>query len=81
MSIVVRVDRKGRVVIPKDLREKVGIREGSLVQVRVEGGRVVIEPVGSIAIKYYASVKIKRWPKDLDEFFNEAVRRWASQDM
>ena len=46
-----------------------------MVQVKVEGGKIVIEPVGSIATKYYASAKIKQRPEDLDEFFNKAVRK------
>ena len=33
----VKVDGKGRIVIPKDLREKADIMEGGYVRVRVEG--------------------------------------------
>jgi looped-hinge helix DNA binding domain, AbrB family len=40
------VDLKGRVLIPKSLRELTGIREGDEVLVSVEGGKVVIEKAG-----------------------------------
>jgi len=33
----VKVDGKGRVVIPKNLREKASIREGGYVKIRAEG--------------------------------------------
>lgn len=39
-----RVDSKGRVTIPKEVRESLGIDEGSHVEIRTEDGRVVVEP-------------------------------------
>ena len=41
MSIV-RVDRKGRIVIPAEVRKEVSLSK--LVRVKVEKGRVVLEP-------------------------------------
>ncbi len=41
--MLLRVDEKGRILIPRALREKLGI--GRLVRARVEEGRIVIEPV------------------------------------
>ncbi|MEM2791262.1 MAG: AbrB/MazE/SpoVT family DNA-binding domain-containing protein [Thermofilaceae archaeon] len=74
-----KVDGKGRVVIPKRIREKAGIREGSRVRVRAEGGRIVIEPLESIADKYFGVFEIAAWPEDMDELITEAVRRWWSR--
>ena len=42
---IVTVSKKYQVVIPKDIREKLGIRAGDKVIIRMEGKRVVIEPV------------------------------------
>lgn len=44
MELLLKVDEKGRILIPRALREKLGI--GRLVRARVEEGRIVIEPVG-----------------------------------
>jgi len=44
VELLLKVDSKGRVLIPRALREQLGIRK--LVKARVEGGRVVLEPVG-----------------------------------
>jgi AbrB family looped-hinge helix DNA binding protein len=41
---MVTVDSKGRVVLPKAVRERLGITPGSEVEVREEDGRVVVEP-------------------------------------
>ena len=43
MELLLKVDEKGRILIPRALREKLGI--GRLVRARVEEGRIVIEPV------------------------------------
>jgi len=44
VELLLKVDEKGRILIPRALREKLGI--GRLVRARVEEGRIVIEPVG-----------------------------------
>jgi AbrB family looped-hinge helix DNA binding protein len=38
------VDAAGRVVIPKDLRERLGIRRGRVLEIRERDGRIEIEP-------------------------------------
>jgi len=72
----VKVDGKGRVIIPKSLRRRAGVREGSYVKVRGEGKIIVIEPVESIADKYYGAFKVERWPEDLDDFMARVMREW-----
>ncbi len=53
MEATVRVDEKGRVLIPKDIRRALGVSEGSTLKLRVENGRIVLEPIGSIADRFY----------------------------
>jgi AbrB family looped-hinge helix DNA binding protein len=69
----VRVDSKGRIIIPKYIRKKAKIKEGGYV--RVEGDTIVIEPIQSIADKYYGIIKIEKWSDDLDEFAADVMRR------
>ena len=38
------VDSKGRIVLPKELRERLGITPGTEVEVRTEDGKAVVEP-------------------------------------
>ncbi len=42
LSVVVRVDSKGRIVLPKDIREKCGIKPGSRILVEVRGTNEVL---------------------------------------
>ncbi len=39
-----KVDDKGRIVLPKDVRERLGITPGTEVEVRTDEGRAVVEP-------------------------------------
>lgn len=39
-----KVDSKGRIVLPKDVRERLGITPGTEVEVREEDGKAVVEP-------------------------------------
>ena len=76
MKAVGKVDSKGRISIPKRLRDELGLSEGSAVSMSVEGRRLVIEPLGSAAEGAYGTVKVEAWPEDLDSFLADALRRW-----
>ncbi|MCY7343325.1 MAG: AbrB/MazE/SpoVT family DNA-binding domain-containing protein [Pseudonocardia sp.] len=43
--MTVRVGPKGQVVIPQQLRDQLGIRPGDEVDLRRDGGRLVLVPV------------------------------------
>lgn len=40
----VRVKRKGQVTIPLELRSKLGIEEGALLEIKEEEGTIVLRP-------------------------------------
>jgi len=44
LTIRVKVGKKGYIVLPKLVRELVGIKENEELILRVEEGRVVLEP-------------------------------------
>ena len=39
------VSRDGQLVLPKTLREEVGLAQGGTVDVRIEDGRIVLAPI------------------------------------
>jgi AbrB family looped-hinge helix DNA binding protein len=41
------IDAAGRVVIPKQLRERLGLRRGRVVDIRERDGRIEIEPAST----------------------------------
>jgi bifunctional DNA-binding transcriptional regulator/antitoxin component of YhaV-PrlF toxin-antitoxin module len=54
----VRVDGEGRVTIPRRLRAGSGVKPRSHVRVSGVGRAIVIEPVESVADKYYGAFKV-----------------------
>ena len=43
-GVKVRISKKYTLYIPKAIAEAAGVREGDLVELRVEGSRIVVEP-------------------------------------
>jgi AbrB family looped-hinge helix DNA binding protein len=41
----VRLSSKGQIVIPAEVRSQLGLKKGSILTVRLEGKKIVIEPV------------------------------------
>ncbi len=76
---VSKIDEKGRILISRKLRKKAKLRKGSYVRVMAQEKRIIIEPLEPIADKYFGVFKIARWPKDLDGFAAEAMRKWWLQ--
>ena len=69
MAIKVTLGAKGRLVIPKDIREKAGLREGQEVIVDTRGNEVVIKrasPPTKSYVEYYISTIGKKLRGDVD---------------
>jgi AbrB family looped-hinge helix DNA binding protein len=45
--MVVRVSSKGQLVIPKSIRDAMGIKPGTEVRVEVEGERIILSPINA----------------------------------
>jgi AbrB family looped-hinge helix DNA binding protein len=41
----VKVDKQGRLVLPSHIREAFGIKQGGQITIRIDGSRVILEPV------------------------------------
>jgi len=70
MSMKTRVTERGQITIPKDVRERLGIRPGQVLEVREEDGRIVAvkslqeEPVKSVT-------GVLRTDRTVDEILGE----------
>ena len=80
MTEVIRVDSKGRLLLPKIIREKTEIKEGSYVKVETQGNLVILESTESPADKYRGLFKVDALPNDLDKYVEgEILRRWLEK--
>jgi AbrB family looped-hinge helix DNA binding protein len=50
-TVLAKLSSKGQLVIPKPVREALGLRQGMQLHVRVEAGRVILEPAGLSSVE------------------------------
>ena len=76
-SKIVRVGKKGVIVIPKDVREALGIHEGSPVEVRLEGDKIIIrkKDLWEEIAKRGVKINAEDAERELDEAEEEWLRR------
>ncbi len=75
--MISKVDEKGRILIPKRVRDSMNLSEGTLVSISIEGNAIIIRKAESAADRYYGKFKVRRWPEDLDEVLKKEVVRWS----
>ena len=64
----VRVKRKGQVTIPVELRSKLGIEEGTILEVDEQKGAIVMRPAPRLKSgKVVGEKEYKRLVRELDE--------------
>ncbi len=76
---ITKIDDKGRIIIPKNIRKKAKLKPGTYVNVKSKDHLIIIEPSESISEKYFGIFQISKWPEDLDEFVTEATTKWWIQ--
>ncbi len=76
-SKIVRIGKKGVIVIPKDVREALGIQEGSPVEVRLEGDKIIIrkKDLWEEIVKRGVKINAEDAERELDEAEEEWLRR------
>ena len=76
-NIVSKVGPKGQIVLKKRLRDKIGLKEGTVVEEELMSEGILIRPLNANkllkSMDELARRVSKRWPKTLDSA--EAVRR------
>ena len=84
IGVSVVIGKEGRIVLPKGLREKYGVREGSRLIIRDFGGRIVLVPVRvyeSPAEALHGSVRLKQPVEEPKEVARRHVRKRLVEDL
>ncbi len=74
-----KLDEKGRIRIPKQIREVAHLKEGSCVNIKAKEKTIIIELAEPVADKYYGAFKVEKWPQDLDQYAAEEVQKQWKQ--
>ena len=81
LETTVKMDKKGRVIIPKKIRETIQLTTDSNLSIKSDGKTITLQVSEPIADKYYGIVPIKNWPDDLDNYLaTEVLKQWKQQD-
>ena len=67
MSVITSVGKRYTIVIPKEIREKVKISEGSKVLISVRSGKIIIEPLPEDPFKVLGEVIGEPYKEEVDE--------------
>ncbi len=54
-----KVGRRGQIVLPKEVRQKIGVKEGDQIAFIIDGEQVVIKPITKSLLDMRGSVKVK----------------------
>jgi AbrB family looped-hinge helix DNA binding protein len=75
------IDKAGRVVIPKAIRERAGFRPGMELEIEVSNGRVALEPAGPQGrIVYKNGLPYWETPPGTPPLTPEMINEWIRQD-
>lgn len=76
---MVKVSSKGQIIIPKDLRERLGVKTGEKLLVLSRNGEILLKKTEEVSIEEIAG-KIEKQTKqegiDIDKLLDEAIE-WA----
>jgi len=70
-SEIIRVGKKFVIVLPKDIRTRLNIKEGDLFNFRVEKGKIILEPKRSDPFKTLEKVIREPYDEERDEKLTE----------
>ena len=67
----VTISSKGQIAIPKEIRDSLHIKSGDRLVYKVDGGRIVLEPVVSVprSQSYFWTPEVQKKVKKADENF------------
>ena len=75
--MIVEVDKKGRILLPKKIRDDLKLEERSKLKIMMEGDKIILIKEKSIADEYAGKYRAKRKiPEDLDQFLNRVIEDW-----
>jgi antitoxin PrlF len=80
MRATTQLGSRGQVTLPADVRKAMGLRPGDTLVVRLEEGRLVLEPAVVVPVEQYSDERVEEFARAAEmsaEEVAEAKRRWG----
>lgn len=77
---LVQLSERGQITLPDGVRHELGLHGGDALRVRIEDGRIVLEPVEVVEVERYTEARIREFEKTgrmSPDDLAEARRRWG----
>ena len=79
-GILVQIGKRGQLTLPAEVRRALGLKPGDALVVRVEKGRVVLEPAVVLPVEIYDEARLREFEEAVrlePEEVEEIRRRWS----
>ncbi len=79
LEMKVKMGKRSMLYIPKAICEAIGLKEGIIVKLKVDNGRLIIEPIPdpfdlALDFKKFAKTTFEEFEKESEEFQNELFK-------
>jgi AbrB family looped-hinge helix DNA binding protein len=78
MEEIIIMDDRGRITIPKEIRERIGTRT---LKIMVEGDKIVLEPVTTDIMKYYGIFRKDIGDIDVNKVLKDSLSELIKDDL
>lgn len=82
---IVKVQPKGNITIPADIRKKVNIKQGGYAEITVDDGKIIIQPRYFYPLREFSKQQIKEYivkdklPDELKDIENKSAGIWTDR--
>jgi len=66
MSEITQISKRGQITLPAEVRKMLGLEPGDTLVVRVEEGRIVLEPAVVLPLELYSDERIAEFEKNAE---------------
>lgn len=82
LDALVPLSSRGGITLPATMRRAMGLRPGDLMRIRMEDGKIVLEPVVVVPVEMYSEERISEFTLEsemTETELEEARRRWRQR--
>lgn len=80
MSEITQISKRGQITLPAEVRKMLGLEPGDTLVVRVEEGRIVLEPAVVLPLELYSDERIAEFEKNAEvspEALEDFKKAWG----
>ncbi|WP_457627342.1 AbrB/MazE/SpoVT family DNA-binding domain-containing protein [Oceanithermus sp.] len=66
MSAITQISKRGQITLPAEVRKMLGLEPGDTLVVRVEEGRIVLEPAVVLPLELYSDERVAEFEENAE---------------